>query len=338
MEEKLEKYEKISVYRKQKLKNEVTKHKTPSLDILKTLTFNESTVWLDETLPNKILEQGKIPPLGIKEIHAKGITGKGVNVAIIDQPLALDHPEYKGKIAEYKVFAPEGYEMPISSLHGPAVTSMLIGSNTGTAPDAKVYYCAVPMWLGDAEYEVNALRYIMELNKSLPVNQKIKFVSVSAAPGSKEARQKNSEKWLETVKAAEETGLCVVDCTEGHRFITAGFMDFESKEFKYGFPNMEMNINQQDEVHVPCSLRTIAESFDNKEFSYSYTGVGGLSWGIPYAVGVFCLALQANPNLSAKELKALMIKTAARNNGIINPVEFIDMAKSKKENNLKEKE
>ena len=50
-----------------------------------------------------------------------------VNVAIIDQPLALDHPEYKGKIASYKIFTPENYEMNVSSMHGPAVTSFLVG-------------------------------------------------------------------------------------------------------------------------------------------------------------------------------------------------------------------
>ena len=72
---------------------------TPSVEILKTLSFNENTIFSNPEPATKILQEAKTPPLGIKEIHKMGITGNGVNVAIIDQPLALDHPEYKGKIA-----------------------------------------------------------------------------------------------------------------------------------------------------------------------------------------------------------------------------------------------
>ena len=50
---------------------------------------------------------------------------------------------------------------------------------------------------------------------------------------------------------------------------------------------------------------------------------GGLSWGIPYAVGVLCLGQQAGRNLDAFELKDALIETAAENNCIINPYQFI---------------
>jgi len=302
---------------------------TPKLDVLKTLHFNQSTKFTDATLPNTVLEYGKIPPLGIKAIHKSGITGKGVNVAIIDQPLALDHPEYKGKIVEYKTFFPNGSEIKPSSMHGPAVTSLLVGENIGTAPDARVFYAAVPSWLGDAQYEAQALKWIMETNESLEEDKKIKFVSVSAAPGNSDIRPKNSCLWNKTVKEAEEKGLCVIDCTEGHRFLTVGYIDYGTNEFHYGFPNRKMARPQFGEIHVPNSLRTVAESYDNKTFSYAYNGVGGLSWGIPYAVGILALGQQLNCNISANSLKNLLLKTSAENNCIISPKAFLDMIKNK---------
>ena len=38
-----------------------------------------------------ITERGKYPRLGIQQLHDQDITGKGVHVAIIDQPLLLNH-------------------------------------------------------------------------------------------------------------------------------------------------------------------------------------------------------------------------------------------------------
>ena len=301
---------------------------TPNIEILTTMSFNQGTKWTDNTLPKQVIEYGKVPPLGISSLHKNGINGNGVNVAIIDQPLALDHPEYKKQIAAYKVFAPKDYPIKVSSMHGPAVTSLLVGKEIGVATQAKVYYAAVPMWLGDAQYEVEALKWIMQINAALPEKDKIKFVSVSAATGDKELRPKNYELWNKTVQEAEKSGLCVLDCTEGHRFVSAGYIEYETDKFHYGYLDKEMYKAQQGKVHVPNSLRTVAESYDNKNFSYTYNGIGGLSWGIPYAAGVLCLGQQVNPKLSAMQLKKFLIESAAKNNCIVNPEDFIEMAKT----------
>lgn len=307
-------------------------YQTPEIDVLSTLSFNESTKWTEPTTPQKLIEYGKIPPFNIKALHQKGLHGLGVNVAIIDQPLALGHPEYSDQIAEYKVFMPEGYQHNISSMHGPAVTSLLVGQTIGTAPKAKLYYAATPTWLKDAQYEAKALQWIMNLNENLPDDQKIKFVSVSAAPGDSEMRSKNSQLWLQTVKEAEKSGICVVECTKGNRFISSGFIDYETKQFKYGFPKMLRNGAEIGAVHVPNSLRTVAESYDNQHFSYTFDGNAGLSWGIPYAVGLLCIGQQINPTLTASKLKSLLIETAAYNKCIVNPKDFIEAVKSTKTN------
>jgi len=310
-------------------KNSDKIYKTPSFDILKTLQFNEQTKWSDNNPPNELIEYGKEPPLGVKDLHGMGVNGEGVNVAIIDQPLAVNHPEYKGKVFAYKKFAPDGYEMKVSSMHGPAVTSLLAGENIGVAPNVNVFYASVPCWLGDAIYEIQAVKWIIEINKSLPKNKKIKFISVSAAPGDPYMRSKNHELWLDCVEEAKKEGILVVDCTTGNRFVTAGYVDPTTKEFCYGFPDMRMIRPQKGEVHVPNSVRTVAESYDNENFGYTYCGKGGLSWGIPYAVGVLCLGQQINPSLSAFELKEILIESAAQNNCVIDPKAFLEMVKER---------
>ena len=301
--------------------------KTPDLETLVTLKFNKGTLWTDDKLPKAILEYGKTPPLDIEKLHKQRLTGEGVNVAIIDQPLALDHPEYKGKIASYKTFIPENYEMDISSMHGPGVASLLVGENLGTAPKARVYYYAVPTWLKDSLYAAQALEDIIKVNKTLDNKHKIKFVSVSAAfSGNGSPFEKNLDAWDEAFAHAIKEGICVVDCSSEHGFIGSGYVDFFDKSFKYGFPD-RFDAKPFRSVHVPNSLRTVAESYDNKHFSYAYNGKAGLSWGIPYATGILCLGQQLNPNLSAEELKEIFIETAMKNDNVVNPEGFIERVK-----------
>jgi hypothetical protein len=74
-------------------------------DFLDTLMFNQQTLWPPaERLPTgfdpaDLLEASKNPGLGVRALHARGITGAGVHVGLIDTPMRLDHDEYEGSIA-----------------------------------------------------------------------------------------------------------------------------------------------------------------------------------------------------------------------------------------------
>ncbi|GAH06138.1 unnamed protein product, partial [marine sediment metagenome] len=147
--------------------------------LIHSLTFNKLTVWPEQAKmppggdPNKILTDALNPGLGVRGLHQQGITGKGVNVAIIDQPVYLVHPEFAGKIVEYY---DTGCETDESSMHGPLVASLLVGTNCGTAPGARVYYAAAPSWKMDSAYYAKGLNWIIEQNKNLPVSEKIRVV------------------------------------------------------------------------------------------------------------------------------------------------------------------
>lgn len=90
--------------------------------------------------PQQALENGKTPGLNIADLHAMGITGKGITVAIIDKPLNTEHDEIKDNIVHYEEI---GYpENTIAEYHGTAVSSILSGKTVGVAPDAKIVYFA----------------------------------------------------------------------------------------------------------------------------------------------------------------------------------------------------
>jgi len=87
-----------------------------------TYDFDSAVVFTGaKDIAARIMEEGKNPGLGVRDLHAQGITGKGVNVAIIDQNLLGDHPEYINRIA---VYYDSGCETPENegSYHAPSRT------------------------------------------------------------------------------------------------------------------------------------------------------------------------------------------------------------------------
>jgi subtilisin family serine protease len=309
-----------------------------SEDIL-TFTFNEGTVLKgNEELQDKIMNNGKNPGLGIRELHKEGITGKGVNVAIIDQNLLLHHPEFEGKIVEYYDTG-SVQDADSGSMHAPAVTSILVGNTIGVAPGSKVYFAAAPPLNKDSKYSAKGLYWIIEENKKLPEGEKIRVVSVSRAPsGEGSPYTKNRKMWDEAVLAAQEEGILVLDCRENENtgIIAPAFYDSENPDnismCKGGFPTFEYVI-PSSKIGVPCSYRTVAEEYRDGSPSYQYTGQGGLSWGIPYAAGVLALGWQVNPELDNDQIIKILFETCTiANDGsnIINPTAFIDAIKKGK--------
>lgn len=115
---------------------------------LLNLTIDKTTVMTPEqkAILEPYMEAGKNPGLGIRQLHEQGLTGKGVNMAIIDQPLGM-HQEYADNIiGQVHDINSEEMGWIEASMHGAAVTSIAVGENTGVAPNAGVvYYSAVNM-------------------------------------------------------------------------------------------------------------------------------------------------------------------------------------------------
>jgi beta-lactamase regulating signal transducer with metallopeptidase domain len=305
--------------------------------LINTLTFNKKTVWPEQAKlpsggdPNKILTDGLNPGLGVRGLHQQGITGKGVNVAIIDQPVYLVHPEFVGKIVAYH---DTGCKTDESSMHGPLVTSLLVGTNCGTAPDARVYYVAAPSWKADAAYYAKGLDWIIAQNERLPQEDKIRVVSVSAAPN--QSSWANRQMWDRACARAEADGIMVLDCTDDSRRGFIGRCWYNARvpdsvaQCNPGVPpNRGFRFNPADiSLLVPSSPRTAAEDGDVP--GYQYAGRGGLSRAIPYCAGVLAMGWQVNPELSPEQMRELLFGSAyTKQNGarIINPKKFIRLVK-----------
>ncbi len=180
---------------------------------IKMMDFDTETIWpKKEKLPQdfnpeEVLEESKNPGLGIRELHEQGITGQGVVVAIIDQRLDINHPEYKDSVSDYNEYGKT--EKEAISMHGPAVASLLVGKDCGVAPGAKLVYKAVPAGRS-FHLKAKALSDIVEKNKTLSANEKVKIVSCSIGY-MEEKPEPGLNEWIEALKFAKEAGVFVVD-------------------------------------------------------------------------------------------------------------------------------
>jgi hypothetical protein len=287
-----------------------------------------------ELWPENIMEAGKNPGLGVRFLHERGVTGKGVNVAIIDQPLYIDsHPEYAGKIIEYRDFDCQSE----SSMHGPGVTGLLAGETMGTAPGAKIYYAAVPSWKADAKYFAEALDWIVETNKTLPEGEKIRVVSLSGSPTPSDPRYINGEIYLESVERATKAGILVLDCSPENGIVGSCEYNLDSPEdvalckFVNLSGNYPFDINSTVKILAPVNYRTTAEEYIKGEFSYMYTGQGGWSWAIPYAAGVLAMGWEVKAELAPEEMVQILFDTAyvgEDGHRYIHPAAFIEYLQS----------
>jgi subtilisin family serine protease len=316
-------------------------------DILNTLEFNQETLWPPpERLPKgfdpkALLRQGMNPGLGVRALHAQGITGSGVHVGLIDQPLLLDHPEYAGKIVSYHALDCGPHK---SSMHGPGMTSELVGKRCGTAPGASLHVVAVPSWNMDASDYARALDRFVTYNEGAPKDQRIRVVSVSAQPSGEGSVYKNQSLWDEAVQRAQDTGILVLDLTWHHGFVSQCWLDPENRESVQartpGFRNGQVEVDK-GQIHVPSAPRTAAEADEDGSFGYAYDGGGrrsrrpkaknGYSDTIPYTAGILALGWQIRPYLTPAQMKEFLFASAyVHETGakIIQPKAFIDLVRN----------
>jgi len=333
----------VSLYQDVRWKNLKKVNLRYDTGLIRTLRFNQKTRWpkVERLPPNfnpgQLLTNAMNPGLGLRELHRDGITGKGVHVAIIDYSIEGEHPEYADQIVEIHRIA----NAHSPSMHGPAVASLLVGRNCGTAPDAKLHFIVVPDGDTDATYYAEGLEWILKKNASVPSSEKIRIVSISGTPSGRAVwRYRNSARYDEAATRAQTAGLLIVDGTEHRGFVGPCNLDPTEPEN----PTRCRPILARSKpdyyagrILAPTGPRTTAEEYYRGTYHYQYCGLqkdtllsAGSSWSMPYCTGVLALGLQLRPDISAFEMKDLLFRSAhilPDGSKIIDPKSFIAVVK-----------
>lgn len=293
-------------------------------DVLSHASFDDKTIWPEAAkMPSDfdwrhILEMGKNPGLGVRQLHAQGITGKGIGVAIIDQTLLVDHQEYVNQLKLYE----ETWEVPwldAMSIHGAAVASIAVGKTVGVAPEADLYYFATESCYGRDQTDFTCLakivRRILEVNQTLPQDHRIRALSMSIGwmPG--------DQGYAEITSAVEEAradGIFVVNTvledTYGFELFGLGREPLSDADAPFSYmpadwwaDNFYNGAVPSRMLLVPMDSRTIASPTGFSD--YVFYRQGGISWSIPYVAGTYALAAQVKPDITPEEFWATALET-----------------------------
>ncbi len=282
------------------------------LDALLLSDFDSQTLWPD-TLPDgfdpaAVMEQGKNPGLGVRALHEKGITGKGVGIAIIDQTLLTGHQEYADRLRCYREYGPVSSRAG-AQMHGAAVASIAAGKTVGVAPDALLYFFACDGSAEDGEPDLTlraqTVDEIIALNSTLPAGEKIRVISMSRGwmPDTRGAAEMQA-----AVKRAQEAGIAFVYVADNDPllpFMGSGRLPLADPEAPSSVrPGMfwEPYLFEEDaqdysgQLLIPMDRRATASPTGEQD--YVFYNNGGMSWAVPYVAGLYALACQAQPGIT----------------------------------------
>ena len=292
---------------------------------LERAVFDDKTVWpAPERLAQnfdraRIVELGKNPGLGVRSLHAKGITGRGVGIAIVDSPLLTEHQEYAGRLCLYAEI--NVHPNTEANMHGAAVASIAVGKTVGVAPEADLYFIGSwPMDLGTDPHKegplnlapyARAVRRILEINDQLPAEHKIRVISISMGWEPGQTGYAEITKAVGEAKAAGMLVICSsVERIHGFKFHGLGRdLRADPNDFASYRPARwaAQGYASHDRLLVPMDARTTASPTGKDE--YAFYAEAGWSWAIPYIAGMYALAVQIDPKITPERFWALALQT-----------------------------
>ena len=288
---------------------------------LSMATFDTGTVWPSREKmpegfdPRRIMEAGKNPGLGVRSLHKRGITGRGVAIALVDNPLFEAHTEYAARLRKHERLnaGPEA-----AHFHGSTVLSIAGGETLGVAPGADLYFISAWAFTDgqpDMTPRAKAFERILEINRALPPENKIRVISMSVGWRS---TQRGGAEMDAAAKRAKDDGLLVISSnisqTHGFNFNGLGrppladpdsFDSYEPGRFwAKGFFERPASA---DRLLVPMDSRTGAGTEGKTD--YIFFRQGGWSWAMPYIAGLYALAAQVDPKITPDRFWELAMKT-----------------------------
>jgi hypothetical protein len=203
-------------------------------------------------------------------------------------------------------------------MHGAAVVSIAAGETVGVAPGAVVHYftnwAMGPRGL-DHTGRAMAVRRILEINKELPAEKKIRVISMSLGWGK---GQDGYEEMQTAARAARDAGLLFVSSSmhEVHGFGFHGMgrepkadpQDFDSfAPGRWWASQFYAGKSSTGRLLVPMDSRTTASQENDTAFVFYRNG--GWSWSIPYIAGLYALAVQVRPAVTPQEFWDAAVQT-----------------------------
>ncbi|MGM9992512.1 MAG: S8 family peptidase [Candidatus Bruticola sp.] len=272
--------------------------------------------------------------IGMNEVWDMGYTGKGQTIAIIDSGI-YPHPDLEDKITGW-VDMHEGTLKPTDTYgHGTHVAGIAAGSGVksagvhkGVAPDANV----VGVRINNVSEAIKGIQWVIENKDRLGIG----VINISL--GDFAMRSYKDDPWAQAAEKAMEAGLvvCVAAGNDGPSesnistpgihpdVITVGALDDNGTldrsddkiaDFSSRGPTNVDGINKPDlvapgvDIYAPLAPNADIDNENLPHWGSDYIAISGTSMATPMVAGVAACLKQANPNLTHKDVKEILVKS-----------------------------
>lgn len=221
------------------------------------------------------------PDPEVRRLHAQGIDGRHVGIAMIDSFLYTEHQEYRDRLRWYDEI--DGRPSDPAVWHGTGVASLAVGRTVGVAPAADLYFVGLGViwsnqpiggWFAAparaihaGQHQALAIRRILEINRRLEPGRKIRVISMSIGWG---------PEWLSS---------------------TAPLVD-EARRAGIMVSSLDLGAPPYGPVRIAS-----AAAPDR----YLTVGAAG-SWAMAYWAGRFALACQQDPSMTPDRFRKALLE------------------------------
>ena len=263
--------------------------------------------------------------------RAKGYTGKGVTIALIDGPIDTKAPELKGaNITDKSRCTVE--EAPSGLNHGTALASILVSQNYGVAPDAMLYLyqasddnslsggtCVV----GDKRLD----SYALLINQAIDDGAQIISISMSAPDASDDVKWAIARAMNEGVIIVNSAGNTGADNNANQLSRWSGVVGVSAIKSDGSFADYSSWGNG-------VTTAAIGEPFTRRDYETGQNiTTRGTSYAAPLAAGMLALARQKWPDATANQILQVLTHTGLNPNhewnkytgyGAVNPSALVN--------------
>jgi len=257
-----------------------------------------------------IMDLGADEQTGADKVWAEGITGSGVNVAVLDTGIDLDHPELKDSYLGGYDFVNNDPVPDDDHGHGTHVAGIITANGAddmdskGVSPSAGIYMYKV-CDAGGSCYEDDMMAAM-----EAAVETDAKVMSISIGGGSYTGENCDSDPLAEKVNWVVDQGLTAVIAAgnDGRGVSSPGCA---SKAIAVGAVDSGNSVpywsGRGNALDIVAPGVDIYSTYLNDGYEY----MSGTSMATPHVAGVVSLLLEANPDLTTDGIKTALYDTAS---------------------------
>lgn len=280
-------------------------------------------IWPD--LPVQAWLDVSAPKIATPQVWEAGFKGSGIKVAVVDTGIDETHPDFAGRIKAAKSFV--GNSATDDNGHGTHVAGITLGSGAksngkyvGVAPEADLYVAKVLRADGGG-----SMSGVMAGIEWAVLEQKVQIINLSlGGTGSCDGTDALSVLCDEAVTQAGVV-ICVAAGNTGpgsktigspgcaRYVITVGASDDNDRIARFSSRGPTADGRIKPDIVFPGVGIAAAQAAGTRlgpVVAEGYIAIDGTSMATPHAAGVAALMLQANPELTAEQVKTQMLAGA----------------------------